>query len=434
MNLLPITFFSAFLPGCTSQDKIEPDRPLDLPEPDSDTSTTDSDTATPDECGEDACEGILDANRLSETTTLCITFDEQAAAASLTSTAPHLGLSVADYDSDGAPDIYINNYGTPNQLFRNLGSGQFSDVSLAARLNVGGDTNDVAWNDYDGDGDLDVLLASNSGSILYNNDDGVFTAPSEPQGIHDAFSGTAAAWIGSDIVIGTDSGLRYYQHTSGSSSFTLATTASGLVDVGDANAFAATDSDNDGDDDLYVANTAGENRFFINNGNGTFASAEDTMGLTDSDGQASADASWIDIDATRPNTLSVCDLDGVNELFVKTGDTYTDQAREIGISDGGNSMTCPWGTYGPVNSPAQFIGRWEQSNLLFLPTLSEDGSVARYQDAAYLLGMDLADQTVGAKWADVNSDGFDDLIAVTFTGSVLLYMNKSHEVQVCNEE
>ncbi|MHC4580686.1 MAG: FG-GAP repeat domain-containing protein [Planctomycetota bacterium] len=47
-----------------------------------------------------------------------------------------LGVAVADYDNDGDPDIYLNNYG-PNVMYRNNGDGTFVDVTKQAAVGNG---------------------------------------------------------------------------------------------------------------------------------------------------------------------------------------------------------------------------------------------------------------------------------------------------------
>jgi enediyne biosynthesis protein E4 len=67
----------------------------------------------------------------------------------------------ADYDNDGDADLYVTNFLTPNQLWRNDGSWRFTDVSAASgsagppgRWNAG-----ATFGDYDGDGALDLFVA-----------------------------------------------------------------------------------------------------------------------------------------------------------------------------------------------------------------------------------------------------------------------------------
>lgn len=69
------------------------------------------------------------------------------------------GVACGDYDNDGAVDIYLTALGT-NRLFRNLGGGQFEDVTQAAGV-AGEETawsTSAGWLDYDADGDLDLFV------------------------------------------------------------------------------------------------------------------------------------------------------------------------------------------------------------------------------------------------------------------------------------
>jgi hypothetical protein len=81
----------------------------------------------------------------------------------------------ADYDNDGLLDALIL---TPGQvlLFHNLGDGRFENSTFAAGLSnlaSAGAGNSGSFVDYDGDGDMDLVICSPA--LLYNNDEGVFT-------------------------------------------------------------------------------------------------------------------------------------------------------------------------------------------------------------------------------------------------------------------
>jgi len=95
------------------------------------------------------------------------------------------GLFFFDYDLDGYPDILAANghldeeiervqpkvqYKQTPLLLRNQGNGMFQEVgAFPAPLVARG----MAYGDYDGDGDLDVLIATNNGPArLYRNDGG----------------------------------------------------------------------------------------------------------------------------------------------------------------------------------------------------------------------------------------------------------------------
>jgi hypothetical protein len=73
------------------------------------------------------------------------------------------GMSAAagDYDNDGYPDLFVTGVGQ-NRLFHNQRDGTFADVTEAA--GVGGDgqtwSTGATWIDYDGDGQLDLVVAN----------------------------------------------------------------------------------------------------------------------------------------------------------------------------------------------------------------------------------------------------------------------------------
>src|SRR5689334_11927355 len=80
--------------------------------------------------------------------------------AGVASTGFAMGGSVGDYNNDGWPDLFITNLGQ-NVLYRNNGDGTFTDVTKEAGLSAGSSwSTGSAWADYDGDGNLDLLVSA----------------------------------------------------------------------------------------------------------------------------------------------------------------------------------------------------------------------------------------------------------------------------------
>lgn len=69
------------------------------------------------------------------------------------------GVSAADYDNDGDQDLYIANAG-PDRLLENEGDGTFRDVTEGSGLADPGRSSTASWGDLNGDGHLDLVVAS----------------------------------------------------------------------------------------------------------------------------------------------------------------------------------------------------------------------------------------------------------------------------------
>jgi Flp pilus assembly protein TadD/peroxiredoxin len=130
--------------------------------------------------------------------------------------------AIADYDGDGRLDVYFCLYsyylgldqyhypgpyfdarnGPPNFLLHNEGNGIFEDHTEAAGLNVDNDRYSFAcaWGDYNSDGLPDLYVANDFGrNNLYRNDgNGKFTSVSTEAGVEDVGAGMSASWFDFD--------------------------------------------------------------------------------------------------------------------------------------------------------------------------------------------------------------------------------------------
>ena len=129
-------------------------------------------------------------------------------------------LNAVDYDNDLDLDLFICAYtlasginhddvfanpvpfqdannGAPNVLLRNEGGWKFTDVTDAVGLGQNNTRFSYAssWDDYDGDGDLDLYVANDFGrKNLYRNNGGTFTDVAAELGVEDIGPGMSASW------------------------------------------------------------------------------------------------------------------------------------------------------------------------------------------------------------------------------------------------
>ncbi|MEE8463729.1 MAG: VCBS repeat-containing protein, partial [Gammaproteobacteria bacterium] len=120
-----------------------------------------------------------------------------------------LGVVAADFNGDLAIDIYVANDGVPNQLWINDGEGRFHDEAYLSGVAVNMDgapeaSMGVAAADFDGDGDLDLLMThlARETNTLYVNDGGGWfedrTATAGLAGASFAYTGFGTVWFDYD--------------------------------------------------------------------------------------------------------------------------------------------------------------------------------------------------------------------------------------------
>lgn len=115
------------------------------------------------------------------------------------------GTLFFDYDNDGMLDLFVANGAIetlpklrrrgdpfpvhqPNQLFRNLGSGKFAEVSVEAgsALTLSEVSRGAAFGDIDNDGDTDIVVANNAGPVR----------------VLENLAGSRRPWLGLELVTG----------------------------------------------------------------------------------------------------------------------------------------------------------------------------------------------------------------------------------------
>ena len=120
-----------------------------------------------------------------------------------------LGAVAADFDGDGWPDLYVGNDGTPNQMWMNRRDGRFVNEALLAGTGVNmlgrpEASMGVTVADFDSDGDEDIFLThlSRETNTLYLNDgSGLFEDATHDTGLDGPslpYTGFGTAWLDFD--------------------------------------------------------------------------------------------------------------------------------------------------------------------------------------------------------------------------------------------
>lgn len=320
--------------------------------------------------------------------------------------------AIADYDGDGRLDVYFCLYsyylgldqyhypapyfdarnGPPNFLFHNEGNATFQDRTDAAGLNVENDRYSFAcaWGDYNSDGRPSLYVANDFGrnNLYRNNGDGTFTAVSDQAHVNDVGAGMSASWF---------------------------------------------DFDNDGKQDIYVANMwsaaglrvsqqkefhpqepediralyrrhAGGNSLYRNLGDGTFQNASSRAGVEMGRWAWCSDA-WD------------FDHDGYSDLYIANGYISGPDTRDLGsffwrqVVAKSPSTSTPSSNYeqgwNAINELVRSDVSWSgyERNVLYLN--NHDGTFSEVSGA---IGLDFPDDSRSFALADLDRDGRLELI------------------------
>jgi enediyne biosynthesis protein E4 len=285
-----------------------------------------------------------------------------------------------DIDRDGWLDLFVGNYlqytvksdgkcftpaGTPDycdpteyqpatpKLYRNRGDGTFVDVTRSLTGELHGASLGVSTADFNGDGWLDIYVANDrqENDLWLNRHDGTFSNAALAAGVALNADGRREGSMG--------------------------------VDAGDF--------DNDGDEDLFIANFTSEgDTLYVNRGDGTFEDAGVGSGIRPASlPYTGFGAAWLDVD--NDGSLDVLTVNGavqVIERLARVGDPF------------------------PMHQPKQLFHN--RGNGRFDDVTKDAGT-----------GVQTSDVSRGAAFGDIDNDGDTDVVVGNNNGPLRLLMNES---------
>jgi tetratricopeptide (TPR) repeat protein len=318
-----------------------------------------------------------------------IEFEDVASRIGLDKTSAGRGTAIFDMDGDGHLDVVIASAHGGCSVYRNNGDGTFKDVTIGSGLDECINTFAIAVGDYNNDGLDDLYITrlgfANGESVLYrNNGDGTFTDVTKEAGVGCWAPSFTAQWV---------------------------------------------DYDCDGFLDLFVASNLGglfdrkaPNRLFHNNGHGTFTEVTEKAGLrsiTPTIGSA-----WGDYNNDGYPDLFISSGLGRSQLYRNNGDgTFTEVSSEAGVDEicfASVAFWCDYDndgwldlvqfTWAPETDMLQTLMNGEApagASPMRIYHNNRDGSFTKKDRE---LGLDGCWGTMSGNGGDFNNDGYIDFL------------------------
>jgi Tfp pilus assembly protein PilF len=331
------------------------------------------------------------------------------------------GAAWGDFDNDGDDDLFlVSNGGSleaepatwpPCELYENRGDGTFRKVKEFPELRIIGMA--AAWGDADGDGWLDLIVTGYRSLTLFRNQQGRLIRDG-------AFIAPEGYWAGASWGdYDRDRHLDLY--------------VCGYVRYREDDPDRARASLQFGTSVPYTLNPSSyepqRNLLFHNNGDGTFREVAEALGVSNPEGR-SLTAAWHDFDEDGWLDLYVANDVSDNVLYRNLGDGFAEISHAAWVADYRGAMGLAVGDYNRDGDDDIFVTHWiAQENALYdslqadlrdRPAKAADDAPRQPHAPENLRFMDLADmkglgqialQKVGwgAEFADFDADGWLDL-------------------------
>lgn len=298
------------------------------------------------------------------------------------------GVASADYDNDGYADIFVPQVeGVPNALYHNLGDGSFEEIAASVGLDSMESARVALWFDYDGDGDLDLLVAN----------DGA----------------------------GAPTSFRLYRQIN-AGSFEDVTVAAGLMIpglytwelTGSVSGICAGDINHDGYLDFFIGGWSGPEKLFLNNAGNGFVDISDQSGMTMPTDPSVWQSVMMDFNGDGWLDIYVAVDFEENMLWINQKDnSFVNVAPGTVLSNAMNDMGMTMGDYDNDGDFDIYITNIyiesDEIPVKFNVLLRNNtlGSNINFTEVAIGLQVEHGDWGWGATFLDFDNDGFLDIAA-----------------------
>ncbi|MDQ3329662.1 MAG: FG-GAP-like repeat-containing protein [Planctomycetota bacterium] len=288
---------------------------------------------------------------------------------------------------------------------------------------------------YDNGGDVEI----DGARFFEQTGGGVGVMDFDQDGWPDLYMTQGARWKTGDVSPTPSSELidRMFRNLSGTR-FVDATSSAGLGDEGFGQGCAAGDFDNDGFQDLYVANI-GRNRLYRNNGDGTFNDVTANSGLAAEEWTTSC--AFVDLNADGLPDLfdvnyltgsdiytAICDgfacspkgFEGVpDRVLLNRGDGTFVTLQNATPQENAKGLGVLAAVLHERDRPSLFIANDQVPNFLLRNVPAEDPANVRFVEEGFLSGLAFDENglpmaCMGIAADDINSDGRTDFFVTNF--------------------
>ncbi len=329
-------------------------------------------------------------------------------------------LAVGDVNGDGLEDLFVGQEtGLPNRLFVQLEDGTLRDDSAAAGVDWLDGSRGALLLDLDNDGDQDLALAIVGGVVLAANDG---QARFEIRAVLPTDDDTMSL-CAADYDNDGDLDLYVCVYSPNDEAGQSPTRSS----IAASNQFVFHDANNGGRNSLWRNDTAKPDEW-------QFKNVTTETGLDENNRRYSLAAAWEDYDNDGDQDLYVANDFGRNNLYRNDAGKFVDVAQAAAAEDSSPGMSVSWADYNRDGHVDLYVGNMFSAagnRITYQPHFKDEASdevkrrIQRFAKGNTLLasrGDDTFDDVSipaavnvgrwawGSNFFDVNNDGWDDLI------------------------